>query len=91
MKFAQTWPIICTDNEGAVTEIHYNNRTMGPLQAPSHLVTPFYHAYHVSTIYRLINTYLNCDILQIAANGENSHRINAIRLPFSTWRFSCVQ
>nr|CAG4637028.1 EOG090X06NC [Ceriodaphnia reticulata]SVE72949.1 EOG090X06NC [Ceriodaphnia reticulata] len=50
MKFSQTWPIICTDNDGAVTEIHYNNRTMGPLQAPSHLVTPFYHAYHVCTI-----------------------------------------
>lgn len=48
-KFSQTWPIICTNNEGDITEIHYNNRTMGPLQAPSHLVTPFYHAYHLLT------------------------------------------
>ncbi|KAI9552810.1 hypothetical protein GHT06_020690 [Daphnia sinensis] len=49
MKFSQTWPIICTDNEGKVTEIHYNNRTMGPLQAPNHLITPFYHSYHLLT------------------------------------------
>ena len=46
-KFSNQTPILCTNNEGHVTEIHYNNRTMGPLQMPSHLVTPFYHAYRV--------------------------------------------
>jgi len=48
-KFSQVWPVICLDDKGEICEIHYNNRTMGPLQAPTHLVTPFYHAYHLLT------------------------------------------
>ncbi|KAF2358772.1 protein of unknown function DUF971 [Trinorchestia longiramus] len=45
MRYSALWPVICTDSEGDITEIHYNNRTMQPLQAPTHVVTPFYHAY----------------------------------------------
>lgn len=48
-KFSNHWPILCTNSEGHVTEIHYNNRTMGPLQTPTHLVSPFYHAYKLLT------------------------------------------
>ncbi|XP_043244182.1 gamma-butyrobetaine dioxygenase-like [Amphibalanus amphitrite] len=44
-RYGNMVPIIVTDSEGDVTEIHYNNRTMGPLQAPDHVVVPFYHAY----------------------------------------------
>jgi len=44
-RYSNMWPIIVTDAEGDVQEIHYNNRTMGPLQAPDHVVVPFYHAY----------------------------------------------
>ncbi|GAB6022827.1 hypothetical protein CHUAL_006923 [Chamberlinius hualienensis] len=49
LKYSQHWPIICVDKDGEVTEIHCNNRTMGPLQAPSHLVLAFYHAYKLFT------------------------------------------
>ncbi|XP_037072112.1 gamma-butyrobetaine dioxygenase-like [Pollicipes pollicipes] len=45
MRYSNMWPIIVTNPEGDVQEIHYNNRTMGPLQAPDHVVVPFYHAY----------------------------------------------
>uniref|UniRef100_A0A6A7FM21 Gamma-butyrobetaine dioxygenase-like n=1 Tax=Hirondellea gigas TaxID=1518452 RepID=A0A6A7FM21_9CRUS len=45
MRYSSIWPVICTNGEGDITEIHYNNRTMQPLQAPTHVVTPFYHAY----------------------------------------------
>ncbi|KAG7170366.1 Gamma-butyrobetaine dioxygenase-like 3 [Homarus americanus] len=45
LKYSALWPILCTNREGDVTEVHYNNRTMKPLQAPTHVVTPFYHAY----------------------------------------------
>ena len=31
-RYGNMVPIIVTDPEGDVTEIHYNNRTMGPLQ-----------------------------------------------------------
>lgn len=48
MRYSALWQVICLDAEGDVTEIHYNNRTMQPLQAPVHVVTPFYHAYKVS-------------------------------------------
>ncbi|KAK8748261.1 hypothetical protein OTU49_016393 [Cherax quadricarinatus] len=44
-QYSALWPILCTNSEGDVTEVHYNNRTMKPLQAPTHVVTPFYHAY----------------------------------------------
>ncbi|XP_046394006.1 gamma-butyrobetaine dioxygenase-like [Ischnura elegans] len=44
-RYSQLWPIICLNSEGDITEIHYNNRTMGPVQSPSHVVVPFYHAY----------------------------------------------
>ncbi|XP_062507732.1 gamma-butyrobetaine dioxygenase-like [Corticium candelabrum] len=37
--------IICLDNSGHMEEIHINNRTMGPLHAPLHLVKLFYSAY----------------------------------------------
>uniref|UniRef100_T1IZY7 Gamma-butyrobetaine dioxygenase n=1 Tax=Strigamia maritima TaxID=126957 RepID=T1IZY7_STRMM len=47
LKYSQYWPIICTDKQDEITEIHYNNRTMGPVQTPSHLVLPFYHAYRL--------------------------------------------
>ncbi|XP_023233830.1 uncharacterized protein LOC111633481 [Centruroides sculpturatus] len=47
MNYSQTIPVICVDNDGEVQEIHYNNRTMAPLQIPSHLVMPFYHAYQL--------------------------------------------
>lgn len=49
LKYSQHWPIICVDKDGELTEIHLNNRTMGPLQAPSHLVLAFYHAYQLFT------------------------------------------
>lgn len=44
MRYSQMNPIICVGKEGNVEEIHYNNRTMAPIQTPSHLVAPFYHA-----------------------------------------------
>lgn len=44
-RYMNMWPVIVTDTNGDVQEIHYNNRTMGPLQAPDHVVVPFYHAY----------------------------------------------
>ncbi|GLH11188.1 MIP04111p [Gryllus bimaculatus] len=44
-RYSQLWPIITLNQDGDVCEIHYNNRTMGPLQAPSHIIVPFYHAY----------------------------------------------
>lgn len=47
MTYSQSFPVICVDNEGEIEEIHYNNRTMSPLQTQSHLVTPFYHAYRI--------------------------------------------
>ncbi|KAK7072111.1 hypothetical protein SK128_005471 [Halocaridina rubra] len=46
-KYSALWPILCTNSDGDVTEVHYNNRTMKPLQAPTHVVTPFYHAYRL--------------------------------------------
>jgi len=46
-RYSATWPIITTNSEGEVVEIHYNNRTMQPLQAPTEVVSPFYHAYKV--------------------------------------------
>jgi gamma-butyrobetaine dioxygenase len=42
-------PLICLDNNGEIEEIHVNNRTMGPLHSPPHLVTPFYSAYKTMT------------------------------------------
>ncbi|MCL4116511.1 UNVERIFIED_CONTAM: hypothetical protein GTU68_031706, partial [Idotea baltica] len=45
MRYSALWQVICLDADGDVSEIHYNNRTMQPLQAPTHVVTPFYHAY----------------------------------------------
>jgi len=75
-KFSNQTPILCTNNEGHVTEIHYNNRTMGPLQMPSHLVTPFYHAY------RLLTDRLRAESMQFSFQlkpGDlvafNNHRI----------------
>ncbi|XP_064480539.1 gamma-butyrobetaine dioxygenase-like isoform X2 [Ornithodoros turicata] len=44
MRYSQTTPIICVGKDGNTEEIHYNNRTMAPLQAPPQLVKPFYHA-----------------------------------------------
>ncbi|XP_045103370.1 gamma-butyrobetaine dioxygenase-like isoform X3 [Portunus trituberculatus] len=44
-QYSAVWPILCTNASGDITEVHYNNRTMKPLQAPTHVVTPFYHAY----------------------------------------------
>ncbi|XP_064114241.1 gamma-butyrobetaine dioxygenase-like isoform X1 [Macrobrachium nipponense] len=44
-QYSAIWPVLCTNSNGDVTEVHYNNRTMKPLQAPTHVVTPFYHAY----------------------------------------------
>lgn len=49
LKYSQHWPIVCVNKDGDVVEIHYNNRTMGTLQVPSHLVLPFYHAYRLLT------------------------------------------
>ncbi|CAG0886700.1 unnamed protein product, partial [Darwinula stevensoni] len=43
-RYSNLWPVILLDNQGNVSEIHYNNRTMGPLQAPGHIIIPFYHA-----------------------------------------------
>ncbi|KAG1673058.1 Gamma-butyrobetaine dioxygenase [Nymphon striatum] len=48
-RYVQHWPIICVDNNGDIQEIHHNNRTMGPLQVPNHMVIPFYHAYKIFT------------------------------------------
>lgn len=48
-QYSALWPILCTNSDGDVTEVHYNNRTMKPLQAPTHVVTPFYHAYKLFT------------------------------------------
>ena len=47
-RYSNLWPVILLDNQGNVSEIHYNNRTMGPLQAPGHIIIPFYHALKVS-------------------------------------------
>lgn len=47
-QYSALWPVLCTNTDGDVTEVHYNNRTMKPLQAPTHVVTPFYQAYRVS-------------------------------------------
>ncbi|KAG0413944.1 hypothetical protein HPB47_008897 [Ixodes persulcatus] len=44
MRYSQMSPIICVGKDGSVEEIHYNNRTLAPIQAPAHLVAPFYHA-----------------------------------------------
>ena len=46
-QYSAVWSILCTNASGDITEVHYNNRTMKPLQAPIHVVTPFYHAYKV--------------------------------------------
>ncbi|XP_014679330.1 PREDICTED: gamma-butyrobetaine dioxygenase-like [Priapulus caudatus] len=48
-RYSQKVPIICVDKAGDIEEVHVNNRTMGPLQVPSHLVLPFYHAYKILT------------------------------------------
>ncbi|XP_076351037.1 gamma-butyrobetaine dioxygenase-like [Tachypleus tridentatus] len=45
MRYSQCIPVICVDKNGEVQEIHYNNRTLSPIQLPSHLVLPFYYAY----------------------------------------------
>lgn len=44
-QYSAVWPVLCTNSDGDVIEVHYNNRTMKPLQAPTHVVIPFYHAY----------------------------------------------
>ncbi|XP_076058751.1 gamma-butyrobetaine dioxygenase-like isoform X2 [Oratosquilla oratoria] len=49
MRYSALWPIICTNSDGDITEIHHNNRTMQPLQAPTHVISPFYHAYRLFT------------------------------------------
>ncbi|XP_042878598.1 gamma-butyrobetaine dioxygenase-like isoform X1 [Penaeus japonicus] len=46
-QYSALWPVLCTNTDGDVTEVHYNNRTMKPLQAPTHVVTPFYQAYRL--------------------------------------------
>lgn len=38
-------PVISTDNEGRVTAVHFNNRSMGALDAPEELIEPWYAAY----------------------------------------------
>jgi len=88
-KFSNTWPILCTNNEGHVTEIHYNNRTMGPLQTPSHLVTPFYHAY------KLLTERIRADSMQFCFHLEpgdlvafNNHRILHGRTAYDQSRVS---
>lgn len=69
------------NNEGEVTEIHYNNRTMGPLQVPSHLVTPFYHAYHVIRIYFSSSRLETISVTTSAIHGENPRGLDATLLP----------
>ncbi|KAH7953218.1 hypothetical protein HPB49_006188 [Dermacentor silvarum] len=44
MRYSQTKPVICVNKDGNVCEIHYNNRTLAPVQTAPHLVAPFYHA-----------------------------------------------
>lgn len=44
MRYSQTKPVICVNKEGNVSEIHYNNRTLAPVQMAPHLVSAFYHA-----------------------------------------------
>jgi hypothetical protein len=46
-RYSQLWPVIALDAQGDVTEIHYNTRTSGPLQAPNNVVIPYYHALKV--------------------------------------------
>lgn len=48
-RYSQVWPVITLGDNGDVKEVHYNNRTMGPLQVPTRYVTPFYHAYKMFT------------------------------------------
>ena len=38
-------PVISTDNEGRITAVHFNNRSMGALDAPEEMVEPWYAAY----------------------------------------------
>ncbi|EDV19874.1 uncharacterized protein TRIADDRAFT_61648 [Trichoplax adhaerens] len=45
--YNQTKPIICLDKDGNFSEIHVNNRTMGPIQAPKETINPFYSAYNI--------------------------------------------
>jgi gamma-butyrobetaine dioxygenase len=40
-----TTPIISTDFEGAVTAVHFNNRSMAPLDLPEEQILPWYRAY----------------------------------------------
>ncbi|XP_050704041.1 gamma-butyrobetaine dioxygenase-like isoform X2 [Eriocheir sinensis] len=44
-QYSAVWPVLCTNSDGDVIELHYNNRVMQPLQASTHVVIPFYHAY----------------------------------------------
>ncbi|XP_037276727.2 gamma-butyrobetaine dioxygenase-like [Rhipicephalus microplus] len=44
MRYSQTKPVICVNKDGHVCEIHYNNRTLAPVQTSPHLVAPLYHA-----------------------------------------------
>lgn len=44
MRYSQMRPVICVNKEGNVSEIHYNNRTLAPVQVTPHLIAPFYHA-----------------------------------------------
>jgi len=48
-RYSTSFPVITCSSEGVITEIHYNNRTMQPLQAPPEMVAPFYHAYKLFT------------------------------------------
>lgn len=45
MRYSQQCPTICTGRNGELLEIHYNNRTTRPLQAPSQVIPAYYHAY----------------------------------------------
>lgn len=38
-------PVISTDNDGRITAVHFNNRSMGALDAPEDMVEPWYAAY----------------------------------------------
>jgi gamma-butyrobetaine dioxygenase len=38
-------PIISVDSEGYLTAVHFNNRSMAPLDAPEDMIVPWYDAY----------------------------------------------
>ncbi|KAG0713455.1 Gamma-butyrobetaine dioxygenase [Chionoecetes opilio] len=84
-QYSSVWPILCTNSDGDMTEVHYNNRTMKPLQAPTHVVTPFYHAYKLYTDkLREPSSSLEFNMVPGDLVAFNNHRVLHGRTAFDT-------